>query len=966
MADHHEHSDRRPDRRPDRLGDSQPGRPSGRRPNANDDARFEQLLKSGYAAPEPSAEYQETLLRQLDQAFAEKHQSIHTEGGAALPSITGVLHNGTGVLHNGTGVPHNGQAIVTAVNQRPVVPTDEIAPRQRRGVSLRMALTMATAASLLFVVALWNNQSAYGWASMLRALENCNWVQAASEATDARGWISSERGVMAVRSEGQIAFHDQSKRTSSQYFADRNLIQQQNLATGSVSLGPAQLIGVLLNAGGNDRQVSSEVEVVSESWRHVEGHDDRQASVELRVALKLRGDSEPPVKILFELDPETHLPRSCRLLTSERASSRSYNFSYPAEGPNSIYALGIPRETVVVASLGSDGSKNEENDNLTAPITAASTTDKLAAVDRKTSSNEPAVEILSQAESTQQELTQQATDKAVVAEETVTAPPVEMAADDVAEARVASNPPRRELPVIAFPEQVVTPQELVGQINTQLAASWQSQGMFAAEPASDSEFLRRVYLDLMGRIPMVDEVYRFTEDTAPNRRELLVDELLLSRDHATHLATVWRSLLLPDGIDTATYGGTAKFDEWLADRFAKNLPYDELVSQLLLAEGRVSDSGPILFYAALKLNPEELAAKTARTFLGMRMECAQCHDHPFDESISQQDFWGFAAHFAQISRPQGKMEMTSSVLRVRDNARGEVTLPDSDEVVPPHLPYAVSLDMAPMGPNSAGQAPGRTKQRSRREVLVDWVTTKQNSRFARATVNRAWQHLFGLGLVEPVDDMRADNPAICPEVLDTLSLDFAASDYDLRRLLRTLVLSDAYQLSSRAATDEPSQGLAFARMNIKSLTADQLYDCISVATEFETPQNRNAEEGALSRIGNRSRQAFIEQFRAPPGQRTDYHAGIPQALTLMHGYLIHGATDLSSSGLLKSLDAPFFTNEQRIETLFLATLSRYPEPAEQEKMLEYVEAASSDAERSSALGDILWALLNSAEFTFIH
>jgi len=180
------------------------------------------------------------------------------------------------------------------------------------------------------------------------------------------------------------------------------------------------------------------------------------------------------------------------------------------------------------------------------------------------------------------------------------------------------------------------------------------------------------------------------------------------------------------------------------------------------------------------------------------------------------------------------------------------------------------------------------------------------------------------------------------------------------------VLSDAYQLSSRSQADEPSQGLSFARMNMKSFTADQLYDCISVATDFEATQNGNAADGALLRFGNQSRQAFIEQFRAPPGQRTDYHAGIPQALTLMHGYLIHGATDLSSSGLLKSLEAPFFTDQQRIETLFLATLSRYPDTAEQETMLSYVDGATTDADRGSAWGDILWALLNSAEFTFIH
>ena len=255
---------------------------------------------------------------------------------------------------------------------------------------------------------------------------------------------------------------------------------------------------------------------------------------------------------------------------------------------------------------------------------------------------------------------------------------------------------------------------------------------------------------------------------------------------------------------------------------------------------------------------------------------------------------------------------------------------------------------------------------SRREQLVAWLTDKQNGRFANAAVNRVWQHLFGIGLVEPADDMRADNLPTSPEVLETLAIDFASSGYDLRRLIRTVVLSRAYQLSSRSSTDEPSQALVFARMNVKSFSADQLYDCINVATTPDTAGRDSNMEGALARFGNNARQAFIEQFQAPPGQRTDYHAGIPQALTLMHGGLIHGATNLTSSGLLKSLSAPFFTDEARIETLFLATLSRFPESAEMETMLSHLQDATGEEERSQALSNILWALLNSAEFTFIH
>jgi hypothetical protein len=455
--------------------------------------------------------------------------------------------------------------------------------------------------------------------------------------------------------------------------------------------------------------------------------------------------------------------------------------------------------------------------------------------------------------------------------------------------------------------------ELARQVDEQLTALWQKNGIEPAGQASDPEFMRRAYLDLTGRIPTVSEVRTFLDDKSPERRKLLVDRLLAHHDHTTHLAAVWREVLLPNDVDLTRLGGTAKFDEWLAGRFRENVSYDKIVRELLLAEGRVSESGPLLFYAALKLNPEELAARTSRAFLGVRMECAQCHDHPFD-AVSQNDFWSFAAFFARISRPRGKMEMTSPVLAVRDNAEGDVTIPDTDEVVRPRLPL------------SAIELEEKSNSPPRREQLVDWLASPNNGQFARATVNRVWAHLFGRGLVEPVDDMRPDNAPIAPEVLDTLSRDFAASGFDMRRLLRELVLTNAYQLSSRSEVSDPGRTLHFAQMNIKSFTAEQLYDCISVAAGRSVAGAVNAP--GLDRFSNMSRQAFIEQFRAPTGQMTDYQAGIPQALTLMHGGLIHSATDLGSSGLLKSLAAPFFSDDQRLDTLFLATLSRYPEDRE--------------------------------------
>jgi hypothetical protein len=544
------------------------------------------------------------------------------------------------------------------------------------------------------------------------------------------------------------------------------------------------------------------------------------------------------------------------------------------------------------------------------------------------------------------------------------APPVKVVAP-VAPAPVVQKPQEKPAKPPAAPHPVIkksdwkpfdkplADKELSHRVDNELAAQWQKSGIHPVGAATDAEFMRRIYLDLTGRIPAVSEVHDFFDDTSPNRRELLVDRLLAHRDHATHLAALWHAVLLPNEVDLSRIGGAEKFDEWLADRFATNAKYDKIVRELLLAEGRVSDSGPLLFYAALRMNPEELAARSSRAFLGVRLECAQCHDHKF-EDISQHDFWSFAAFFARISRPRGKMEMTSQVLAVRDNERGDVSIPNSNEVVPPRLPLTnANIEDKPGGP-------------TRRMQLVDWLTARDNEQFARAAVNRVWSQLFGRGLIEPVDDMRPANTPIAPQVLDTLSRDFAASGFDLRRLTRALVLTKTYQLSSRSQDNEPSRTLNFAQMNIKSFTAEQLYDCIAVATQKSRVVGATPNVAGLDRFSDMSRQAFVEQFRAPTNEVTDYHAGIPQALTLMHGGLIQNATDLSTSGLLSSLAAPFFTDEQRVETLFLSTLSRQPEAAERDVMLKSISTARSDTERQKALGDVLWALLNSAEFTFNH
>jgi hypothetical protein len=293
------------------------------------------------------------------------------------------------------------------------------------------------------------------------------------------------------------------------------------------------------------------------------------------------------------------------------------------------------------------------------------------------------------------------------------------------------------------------------------------------------------------------------------------------------------------------------------------------------------------------------------------------------------------------------------VMRVSDVDRGEVMLPETEQVIAPKF-----LDGSKVLEGEGAPA--------RRQQLADWLTAARNPFFARATANRVWGQLFGKGIVEPIDNFGIEHQPASPELLDLLAGHFVGTDFSLRELFRTAVLSKAYRLSSGAVSVDDKRPELFAQMNIKTLTAEQVYDCISVATLLDSGPTGDAMAVNVTRIGNTSRAAFIQQFRTPVGRNTEYQGGIPQALTLMNGGLISGATGLSSSGLLTSLDAPFFTNKERIEVLYLATLSRKPRSSEWELLDGYIGEDANGNELQEGLADILWALLNSAEFTLNH
>jgi Protein of unknown function (DUF1549)/Protein of unknown function (DUF1553) len=492
---------------------------------------------------------------------------------------------------------------------------------------------------------------------------------------------------------------------------------------------------------------------------------------------------------------------------------------------------------------------------------------------------------------------------------------------------------------------------LAAKIDERFAKHWQDKKVQPAPEADDAEFLRRVYLDLAGRIPSAGEASRFLDDKAPDKRQRLVENLLDSPAYVNHWANVWRPLLLPE-LKTRT-AVPSFFETWLRTQLKLNVPYDQMARDLLttpidglLAAGDVVFVPPsgkpsaLEFYAFKKAKPEVLAGSTARLFLGVRIECAQCHDHPFAE-WKQEQFWEYAAFFAGLEAP-GDPRLTRG-FRENTSVR-KIAIADTDKVA-----TARFLDSSE--PKLQDNVGGR-------QVLADWVTSPKNPYFARAAANRLWAYFLGAGLVEPVDEMvgkvtQDNDPG---GLLDELAKDLVAHDFDLKFLMRAITASKVYQLTSartHASLDDPRM---FPRMAIRGLTGEQLFDSLTQATGYR----------------GGSRAEFLSKFTDRGEKPTEAQTSIQQALALMNGKYVAGATSLSQSPTLAALtDFPLMTTAERVEALYLATLSRRPRPAELDRMVKYVQQAGEEAQdkdtaSARALTDVLWMLLNCAEFKVNH
>ena len=473
--------------------------------------------------------------------------------------------------------------------------------------------------------------------------------------------------------------------------------------------------------------------------------------------------------------------------------------------------------------------------------------------------------------------------------------------------------------------------------------------------AGDAEFLRRVYLDVTGKIPHASAVRDFLNDESPDKRERVVDELLESPSYIIHYTNLWRAAMIPEAdADPQIQFALPGFEAWLRSRIAENRNFAEIVEEMLtlpidqesvIGFQQPNEPTPAAFYRAKEAKPERLAASTARLFLGVRIDCAQCHDHPFDD-WKQEQFWKHAAFFTDI--PQ--IPIPGQEMQARKESAGTIAIPDKDTIV--EATFLTSSDAVPKSQNR------------NREALAEWIISEKNPYFAKAAANRIWSYHFGVGLVEPMDDFSPHNPASHPELLELLADAFVASNYNFKFMIRAITSSQTYQRSSQSSDDSQQRLSLFARMPVRGMTAEQIFDSLAVAIGYRQPFDP---EQPLNFNNDQSRQEFLANFGSQTESAPDRTTTILQALSLMNGDFVGDATDIADSRTLAAvIDSPFLNLGEKIESMYLSTMSRKPTDEELQTMLTYASQANDPGADPDDFADIFWVLLNSSEFLLNH
>jgi len=492
-----------------------------------------------------------------------------------------------------------------------------------------------------------------------------------------------------------------------------------------------------------------------------------------------------------------------------------------------------------------------------------------------------------------------------------------------------------------------TPAQVAAELDALLAAAWEAEGLVPTGPAGDEEVVRRLYLDLVGTIPTAPQVERFLADRAPGKRERLVEELLATPGFARHMANRWADVLVGHGeADKRREFVAGIFRPWLERQLADRRPWGEVVTEMLTATGTVYESPPLNYLGRRDHDATDLAGAVSKAFLGVQIQCAQCHDHPYKAEWKQKDFWRVAAFFARVEPRNDQMRSS-----LGESERGEVRIPappgQQGELVEPRFITGESID-----PDEGT---------FRRDELARILTSAKNPWFVRATVTRVWSFFFDATFTDPDDLSRPRHE----ELLSILERDFRASGYDMRRLCEVILRTRAYQLTSTGPADtKDAQVELYARSRLRPLLPEQLWNSFSLATDLATTlkAGTETEEAAAQQLaGLKAR--FFEVFARGLEDTALEQYTITQALNLLNGPLTNDALWVRPHNQLMKRLLSLSGDDAKVTTLFLRVLGRGATKAERKAL---AMKGFSSQEQAFFIQDVFWALMNSSEFVYNH
>ena len=471
--------------------------------------------------------------------------------------------------------------------------------------------------------------------------------------------------------------------------------------------------------------------------------------------------------------------------------------------------------------------------------------------------------------------------------------------------------------------------------------------------SSDEIFVRRVFLDIAGLLPTEEELTAFMNNKDPKKRSILIDELLERKDFTELWVMKWAELLqirtTGNNANDVTYKAALLWYNWLRDQIAENRPFNEIVEEMLSSRGGTHDVPTTNYYKA-ESDVMKLTENVAQVFMGTRIQCAQCHNHPFDR-WTMDDYFGFASFFTQVKRKQGEDPMEQIIYDGSGSIKNPVTGKDAE-------------------PKFLGGEKIVVKNQTRRQAVAKWLTAPGNPWFARNTANIVWSHFFGIGIVDPVDDVRISNPATNPELLGALGAKLTEYNFDMKKLVRDICNSRTYQLSTRTNATNEADNTNFSHARVRRLRAEILLDTLAQVTD--TPNKfRGLPLGsrAVNIADGHTSTYFLTTFGRATRKtvcscEVKMEPNLSQALHLLNGDAVNNR--IQRGQVVQNLQKEVKKPEEVIKSLYLRTVSRPPTDVESSRLNNVLSEAKEPAEVTQFLEDVFWALLNSKEYLFNH